>query len=50
MKTKVMFTVSDINGSKQYNLYELIQRFLPWIMGFTIVNLFVGALIVSILK
>jgi hypothetical protein len=48
MKTKVMFTVSDINGSKQYNTYELVHRFLPWIAGFAIVNLAIGAILASI--
>jgi hypothetical protein len=45
MRTKTMFTVSDINGSKQYNLTELIQRFMPWILGFAIVNIAIGAVV-----
>ncbi len=29
---KIMITISDINGTRQYTLEELIRRFIPWII------------------
>lgn len=31
MKGKVLITISDINGSKQYTIFELVKHFAVWI-------------------
>lgn len=49
MKSKTMITISDIDGSRQYNLYELIRHFALWIFVIFIVNIAIGALLFNTL-
>lgn len=42
-----MITISDIEGSRQYNLYQLIRHFALWIFIIFVVNIAVGALLVN---
>jgi ABC-type multidrug transport system permease subunit len=49
MKSKIMITISDIDGSRQYNLYQLIHHFALWIFVIFVVNIAIGALLVSTL-
>ena len=49
MKNKIMITISDIDGSRQYNIYELIRHFALWIFIIFVVNIAIGALLVNTL-
>ena len=44
-----MITISDIDGSRQYSLYQLIRHFALWIFIIFVVNIVIGALLVNTL-
>ena len=50
MRNKLMITISDVRGSKQYTVHELIRRLAIWVV-LAVVLLFIGgAVFIKILS
>ncbi len=49
MKNKFMVTISDIHGSRQYTLHQLIRRLALWVILGVIILIAVGAVLIKTL-
>ncbi len=50
MKNKFMITISDINGSKQYTLHQLMRKLVWWIIIGIIAIIAIGAIFIKTLS
>ncbi|CAM2767930.1 M24/M37 family peptidase [Campylobacter hyointestinalis] len=50
MKNKFIITITDINGSKNYLLHQLIKRIVVYIMLIAVVSFFIGLAYISYLE
>ena len=50
MKDKLIITISDIHGSKQYTLSQFIKVVISWIILVVIITLIIGAMVVNYLS
>ncbi len=50
MRNKLMITISDIHGSKQYTVHELIRRLVLWIIVSIIVLFAMGVIVIKALS
>lgn len=49
MKNRLIITISDIKGTKSYNVSKLLRRFFFWIFGLIVIIALLGAFIVPFL-
>ncbi len=50
MRNKMMITISDIHGSRQYTMHQLVRKLLLWIIIGVIVIIAAGAIFIKILS
>ncbi|MFW5607539.1 MAG: M23 family peptidase, partial [Campylobacter hyointestinalis] len=50
MKNKFIITITDINGSKNYLLHQLIKKIVVYIMLIAVVSFFIGLAYISYLE
>ncbi|HIP60833.1 MAG TPA: hypothetical protein EYH01_10450, partial [Campylobacterales bacterium] len=50
MRNKFMITISDVHGSKQYTLHELMRRLALWVVIGIVVIFAVGAILIKTLS
>ncbi len=50
MRNRFMITISDIHGTKQYTLHQLVRKLALWIIGGVIAVIAMGALFIHLLS